>query len=233
MVRRNLKLEEILKKLRSLTNERNRKGMARFGINIEKAFGISMPFLRNLAKQTGRDHDLALDLWRSGYHEARILAALVDEPTSFTEKQMDKWVKDFNSWDLCDQCSGKLFDKTAFAYSKAFEWSRREEEYVKRAGYVMMASLAVHDKIADDNRFIEFLSIIIKGSDDDRNFVRKAVNWALRQIGKRSKCLNKEAVKTAYEISKKGSKSAKWIAADALRELKSNFVQTRLKNTPK
>ncbi|MGA2668519.1 MAG: DNA alkylation repair protein [Ignavibacteria bacterium] len=223
MPRSNLKVEEILNKLSSLKNEKNRKGMARFGINIEKAFGISMPLLRDLAKQTGKDHNLALELWRSGYHEARILAALIDEPDSVTEKQMDKWVKDFDSWDLCDQCCGKLFDKTPFAYLKAFEWSRRKEEYVKRAGFVMMASLAVHDKIADDSRFIKFL-IIIKGSDDERNFVRKAVNWALRQIGKRNKYLNKEAVKTAHEISKKGSKSAKWIAADALKELISTPV---------
>jgi len=221
--------EDILRKLKALSNERNRKGMARYGINTEKAFGISIPPLRELAKKIGKDHKLALKLWASGYHEARILASFIDEPSSVTEKQMEEWVRDFNSWDLCDQCCGNLFDKTPFAYSKAFEWSSRDEEFVKRAGFVMMATLAVHDKKAENDQFLDFLPIITKESLDKRNFVRKAVNWALRQIGKRNLILNKEAIKTADEICKISSKTAKWIATDALRELRSILVQDRLK----
>lgn len=172
---------------------------------------------------------MALKLWKSGYHEARILAAMIDDPDVVTEKQMNTWVKGFDSWDLCDQCCGSLFDKTPYAYKYARIWSRSKHEFVKRAGYVMMATLAVHDKDSDDSHFRRFFPLIIRGSTDDRNFVKKAVNWALRGLGKRNHALNRYAIKIANEIYKIDSRSAKWIASDAIRELTSKQVQRRLK----
>ena len=224
-----MKYTEIIKKLKSLTNPENVAGMARFGINPENTLGVSMPALRNMAKEIGKDHKLAEKLWSSAIHEARILACLIDDPELVTEGQMERWVKDFDSWDVCDQCCGRLLDKTERSYQKALEWSSRREEFVKRAGFVMMASLAVHDKKAEDDLFEQFLPIIGRESTDERNFVKKAVNWALRQIGKRNKRLNTLAIKTSREIQKIDSKSARWIASDALRELQSEKVQERLK----
>jgi 3-methyladenine DNA glycosylase AlkD len=221
--------KEILNELKALSNEQNRSGMARFGINTEQAFGIPIPHIRNLARRSGRNHQLAIQLWKSGYHEAMILASMIDEPSSVTEEQMDAWVKDFNSWDLCDQCCSNLFDKTPFAFQKAMEWSTNEGEFIKRAGFSMMAVLAVHNKQAEDSMFLNFLPVIKRESTDERNFVRKAVNWALRQIGKRNIELNKKAIKAAIKISKKSSKTAKWLASDALRELRSVSVQNRLR----
>ena len=221
--------EQVLKKLKSLSSAKALKGMARFGINTDKAFGVSMPNVRVLAKEIGKDHELAQELWKSGVHEARILAGLIDEADKVTEKQMDRWVKDFNSWDVCDQVCFNLFDKTKFAFQKINEWSKRREEFVKRTAFALMASLVVHNKTASDKEFEKFFPIIIREARDERNFVRKAVNWALRQIGKRNINLNKKAIKTAKQIQKIDSKSAKWIANDAIRELTSSQVQTRLK----
>ncbi len=210
---------EILRHLKSLRNPRNIAGMARFGINPRNTLGVSIPTLRRIARQAGKDHRLAQELWKSGIHEARILAAMVDVQEQVTQAQMERWVKDFDSWDVCDQVCSNLFDKTAFAHRKAVEWSRREEEYVKRAGFVLMAALAVHDKQAGDAAFRKFLPLIQRAATDDRNFVKKAVNWALRQIGKRNRALNRAAIATAREIQCIDSKAARWIAADALREL--------------
>lgn len=209
-----------MKHLQSLSNPAAVAGMARFGINPRNTFGVSIPELRKLAKRAGKDHELARDLWSSGIHEARILAAMIDVPELVTGKQMDSWAGDFDSWDVCDQCCSNLFDRTRFAYQKALVWSRDKGEFVKRAGFTLMAVLAVHDKKASDKEFIKFLPVIKRESVDERNFVRKAVNWALRQIGKRNAGLRKLAVKTAQEIRKIDSKSARWIASDALRELK-------------
>jgi 3-methyladenine DNA glycosylase AlkD len=220
---------EVIKKLRSWSNARNVAGMARFGISSSNTLGIPLPKIRALAKSIGKDHALALQLWKSGIHEARILATIIDDPRLVTEKQMEQWVRDFDSWDVVDQAAGNLFDKTPFAYEKAVEWTRRTREFEKRAGFSMMAYLAVHDKKAPDEKMTKFLPIIKKAADDERNFVRKAVNWALRQIGKRNKKLNRLAIKTAKEIQKVDSKSAHWIAADALRELQSPKTQARLK----
>jgi 3-methyladenine DNA glycosylase AlkD len=219
---------QVISELRAMGNPAAIQGMTRYGITTGKALGVSLPGLRRLARRAGRDHVLAEELWRSGIHEARILAAMVEVPSAVTEQQMERWVADFDSWDVCDCCCGILFDKTAFAYAKALEWSEREEEFVKRAGYVMMAELAVHDKDASDAAFIRFLPAILKGSTDGRNFVKKAVNWALRQIGKRNGKLNREAVKLADRIAMLESSSARWIAADARRELLSNQVKRRL-----
>jgi len=212
-----------------MPNPKAVEGMARFGINPENAYGVSVPNLRMMAKEIGRNHVLAQQLWSSGIHEARILASMIDVPEKVTEKQMETWVKDFASWDVCDQCCSNLFDKTEFAYQKAVEWSKRNEEFVKRAGFVLMATLSVHDKKANDTEFLKFLPIIERESVDDRNFVKKAVNWALRQIGKRNVDLHKKAIKAAREIQRLDSKSAQWIAADALRELTSPAIQKRLR----
>jgi len=224
------RVSEVLGSLRSLSNPEAVTSMARFGIKADKAFGVSVPALRTLAKSIGKDHHLAQELWDSGLHEARELATMVADSKQVTEENMERWVKDIDSWDVCDHCCGNLWDKTPFAYRKAREWSRRPEEFVKRASFALMASLATHDKAASDDGFIKFLPIIERESIDERNFVKKAVNWALRQIGKRNRNLNQHAIETAREIQTLDSKSAKWIAADALRELTSEKVQGRIKD---
>ena len=218
----------ILQRMKSVASPDSLKGMGRFGINTERAYGVSIPHLRSLAKEIGKSHELAKELWASQIHEARILATMIDEPRLVTDEQMEEWVKDFDSWDLCDQCIGNLFDKTKGAYERAILWSGREEEFVRRAGYAMMAYLAVHDKRAPDGKFLEFLSIIEQDSMDERNFVKKAVNWALRQIGKRNQYLNKAAIRSAKLIQKKDSRAAWWIAADAFKELTSEKVLEQL-----
>ena len=221
--------KEILDRLQSLANPAAVEGMARYGIRPANVLGISIPHLRKLAKEIGKSHELALQLWASGIHEARILACFIDVPRSVTEAQMEEWVKDFDSWDVCDQCCGNLFDRTEFAYRKAVEWSSREEEFVKRAAFALIAWLAVHDKKVTDDAFLPFLPIIKREAVDERNFVKKAINWALRQIGKRNPQLNKAAIGISKEIQEIDSPSARWIAKDALRELTSEKVQERLK----
>ncbi len=210
--------DEMLARLKSLANPGNVEGMARFGINPQGTLGVSVKDLRLLARGV-RDHNLAFQLWQSGIHEARILAALVDDPRQVTEAQMDAWVLDFDSWDVCDQACLILFDKTPYAPAKVREWTARPEEFVKRAGFALMAGLAWHDKRAPDSLYLEFLPIIQRESTDKRNFVKKAVNWALRQIGKRNASLCAAAVATALEIQQFDSSAARWIAGDALREL--------------
>jgi 3-methyladenine DNA glycosylase AlkD len=219
---------DVVNILRSEGNPRNVAGMARFGITSAKAFGVSAPFIRSLAKKIGRDHELALKLWATGIHEARAVAALIGDPKRVTKSLMNSWVKDFDNWAVCDAACGILFDKTPFAYEMAVQWTKHNEEFVRRAGFVMMASLAVHDKQAPDEKFLRFLPVIKRGSTDERNFVRKAINWALRQIGKRSSKLNASAIRAAKEIRKTDSAAARWIAADALRELEGAAVRTRL-----
>jgi len=227
-----MKYAEIIKRLKSLSNPKTVSGMARYGIDPGNAYGISMPNLRNIAKEAGKDHRLAEKLWSSGIHEARILACMIDDPKKVTQTQLERWIKDVDSWDVCDQCCNKLFGKTEFAYQKAVQWSLRRDEFVKRAGFVLMAQLAVHDKKAENKEFEKFFPLIIKKAVDERNFVKKAVNWALRQIGKRNLTLNKKAIKVAKEIRLIDSKAASWVAADALRELTSREVQERLKKRP-
>lgn len=222
--------EEILARLRSISNPESLVGMARFGINTKTAYGVSIPSLRIVAKGIGKNHSLAQQLWSSRIHEARILASMIDDPGKVSEEQMEEWARGFDSWDLCDQCCSNLLDKTEFAYRKAAEWSNRDDEFIRRAGFVLMASLAVHDKASNDKEFVKFLSIIEERSTDERNFVKKATNWALRQIGKRSVQLNRVAIRTAKSIAQKDSKAARWVAADALRELTSEAVQRRLRS---
>jgi len=220
--------EQVLKRLKSEADPQAVAGMARFGIDVPNMLGVSAPKLRRLAKEIGTDHKLAAQLWRTGIHDARLLATLVDDPAQVTPRQMERWAKDFNSWAACDAACGCLFDKTPYAWDKAVEWTGRSEEYIKRAGFTLMACLAVHDKRAPDDRFEAFLPFLIKHATDERNFVKKAVNWALRQIGKRNRRLNKLAIRTAENIRRTDSKAARWIASDALRELTGDRVQARL-----
>jgi 3-methyladenine DNA glycosylase AlkD len=229
MMKRSSEYSKMMGKLEALSDSRRAKDLAKWaGIKAHMLLGVSIPNLRKVAKETGKDHVLAQELWVSGVHEARLVACMIDDPRMVTEDQLESWVGDFDSWDLCDQCCSNLFDKTVFAFQKAVEWSSRSEEYVKRAGFVMMATLAVHDKKANDDVFLGFLPIIERGSVDDRNFVKKAVNWALRQIGKRNVRLNKAAIETAESILRVDSKVARWIASDALKELTGPMVQRRL-----
>jgi 3-methyladenine DNA glycosylase AlkD len=225
--------EEVIRKLRQMRNPGAIEGMAKFAILGEGRLGISIPALRKMAREIGTDHGLALKLWRSGIPDARILASLVDEPARVTERQMESWVRGFNSWDVCDQVCSNLFDRTRFARSKAIEWTSREQEFVKRSGFVLMAALAVHDKEADNALFRRFFPLIERESGDQRNFVRKAVNWALRQIGKRNPVLNREAVKVARRLQRSESRAARWIASDALRELTSPRTRGALRRKTK
>jgi 3-methyladenine DNA glycosylase AlkD len=223
------RLKEILKRFESLRNDKNIASMARFGIRGDRAFGIKHPVLKQIAKEIGKDHELALELWDSGYHEARLVAPLVDDPKLVTEAQADAWVKDLNSWDLCDDLAGNLLIETPFAHKKAVQWAKRKEEFVRRAGFAMMAWIAVKDKKAVKETFASFYPLMVLYSNDERNYVKKAISWALRSVGKRNLALNKEAIKVAKQITKVDSKSSRWIAQDVLKELTSDAMQARLK----
>jgi 3-methyladenine DNA glycosylase AlkD len=213
-----MQLEEILAQLQALANPDAVAGMTRFGINPSGTLGISIPDLRRLGRGL-RDHDLAEQLWATGIHEARILAAYIEDPARVTPEQMDRWALDFDSWDIVDQVCSNLFDRTPYAVNKALEWSGRSEEFVKRAGFTLMAALAWHDKTAGDEVFLAFLPVIQREAIDGRNFVKKAVNWALRGIGKRNASLRPAAIQAARAIHQVDSSAARWIASDALREL--------------
>jgi len=226
-------VENVLERLKSKARPDQLEGMARFGMTVERRLGISIPDLRAMAKESGKDHELALKLWKTGIAEARILAAMIGDPKKLTEAQMEDWVKDIDSWDVCDQVCANLFEKVPLAWQKINDWSERDEEFVKRTAFSLMACLAWHDKKAKDERFIALLPVIIRNANDDRNFVRKAVNWALRNIGKRNSNLNRAALNAAREIQGLDSKTARWIASDAIRELESGAVQRRLRNLEK
>ena len=221
--------DQIISELKSMASPTNVAGMARFGISPKSTLGIPIPALRAIAKVNKNNHELAIELWGSGIHEARILASLVDDPKKVTLAQMEDWTTEFDSWDVCDQVCSNLWDKTPHAFDKGIEWTRRDEEFVKRAGFVLMARSAVGGKkTSDPTRTAVIFNEILNGATDKRNFVKKAVNWALRQIGKRSLDLNRQAIATAEKIALIDNSAARWIAADALRELKSEAVQQRL-----
>ena len=215
--------ELLIKQLKAQKNPKNIAGMARFGIQGGVMLGIPVPILRKIAKDTGKSetdlHKLAQELWDSGIHEAKILASMVDEPEQVTSRQMDTWIKDFDSWDVCDQVCMNLFCQTDFATKKIGEWAKHEPEFERRAGFALLATWAWKRKDINDKEIAQFLSLTIKYATDERNYVKKAVNWALRQIGKRSVYLKKKALKTAQEILKLHNKTAYWIAKDAIREL--------------
>jgi 3-methyladenine DNA glycosylase AlkD len=219
----------ILNKLKAKARPDQLEGMARYGISTERRLGVKVPDMRKIAKEAGKDHALALELWKTGIPDAQIVAALVGEPEKLTDAQMEDWVKDFNSWDVCDQVCMNLFDKSPLALKKIHDWSGREEEFVKRAAYALIACVAWHDKEADNDTFIQLFPVIKMGATDERNYVKKSVNWALRHIGKRNIQLNEAAIKISEEIKQMDSKAARWIASDALRELKSENVQKRFK----
>ena len=221
-------VQKILRTLIGQGSERDRKGMARFGIEVGQAYGVPVPVIRKLAKEIGKDHALALALWKTKNHEAQLLATMIDDPKQVTRAQMNSWVKDFDSWDVCDQACMNLFDRTPFAFAQAEVWSKRKEEFVRRAGFALMAALAFHDKQTPDSEFQALIKIIERTATDERNFVRKAVNWALRQIGKRNLKLNASAIQLSRKLSQSANKTARWIGADALRELTSQAVQARL-----
>jgi len=222
-------VKDVLDKLQSKAQPEQLQGMAKYGMTIEKRLGVSVPDMRKLAKALGRDHRLALELWKTGIAEARIVAGMVGDPAKLTEEQMEEWVEDINSWDVCDQVCMNLFEKSQLAWKKILDWSEREEEFVKRTAFSLIACLAWHDKKASDEKFIELLPVIVRTATDERNFVKKAVNWALRNIGKRNTNLNEAAISTAKEIQRLDSKAARWIAADAIRELKSEAIQSKLR----
>ena len=220
--------KQILSRLQELGRPEALPGMAHFGIDTENAFGVAVPELRRVAKEIGQDHSLALALWRSGVHEARLLASMIAVPQDTDLALADSWAADFRSRDLCDQCCLNLFRKTAFAHDLIGEWRHRDEEFVKWAAFTMIAVLAVHDRAAGDEVFTAWLPIIEEAASDPRNFVKKAVNWGLRQIGKRNIGLNRQAIECAQRIADGGSKPARWITTNALRELESEPVQIRM-----
>jgi 3-methyladenine DNA glycosylase AlkD len=219
----------VLRELKGLADPEVRAKMAYFGVDVPKAHGISVPVLHQFAKRIGRDHRLAQQLWATGIHEARILATLIGESEKVTAAEMNRWARDFDSWDVVDAACCYLYAGAKPAWNKVAAWSRRREEFVKRASFSLVAYLSYKDKAASDARFVRFLRVIEREARDERHFVKKAVNWALRNIGKRSVRLNGEAIRVAERIREQGSRSARWIAADALRELKGDAVQKRLR----
>jgi len=221
-------VETVMNKLKSMARPGSLEGMARYGMSIEKRLGVPVPEMRRIAGETGKDHNLALALWKTGIAEAQIVAALIDEPSELTGEQMDAWAGDFDSWDVCDQVCMNLLDKSPLAWQKIEDWAHSDAEFVKRAAFSLIACLAWHDRKSEDDRFIGLLPLIIDCASDERNYVKKAVNWALRHIGKRNLNLNKAAIKCAAKIRKIDSRAARWIAADAIRELESETVQKRL-----
>ena len=236
-----LRAAQILAELASRGSEEARAGMARYGIAVDDAFGVSIHVLRPMAKKLGHDHELALALWATGNHEARLLASMIDDPAQVTEQQMDAWAAAFDSWDVCDQVTSNLFDKTPYAYAKVREWSAADDQWIKRAAFATAAALAVQDKKATDEPFFEILELIRREAGDDRNFVKKAVNWALRNIGKRDLRLHAAATATAEAVlaaaeeraaadrKDPAARSGRWIARDALRELRSDKVVERVR----
>ncbi len=225
-----LSLEQVMKKLRAAARPDQLEGMARYGMSTRNRLGVSMPELRALAKLIGKDHQLALRLWDTGIPDARILASIVDQPEEVTESQMEAWARGFDSWDVCDQVCLNLFDKTPLAPQLAAAWAKRQEEFMKRAAFSLIACLAWHDKKAPDSVFLGLLPIIRDAATDERNMVKKAVSWALRHIGERNRDLHRAALGMAKEIQGLESKAARWIAAQARRELESEAVQKRLRD---
>jgi len=220
---------EAVRELRRQGERRNVEGMARYGIRAKKVLGVSKPKMDAVARQIGKDHELGMRLWATGIHDARLLGMLISEPERVTARQMERWARDFDNWDVCDGTCCHLFVFAKPAWEKAFAWTGRKGEFHKRAGFALAAYLAVHDRNAPDQRFREFLPQIEREAWDDRNFVRKAVNWALRNIGKRSLPLNRDAIACGERLARTGNRTARWIAADALRELRSEAVQQRLR----
>jgi 3-methyladenine DNA glycosylase AlkD len=214
------RVNETLAWLERRGSRRVRDDMAnRYGIHAPKAYGVSVGTIQQRAKQLGRDHDLAAALWETGWYEARMLTAYIDEPERVTAAQMDRWARDFDNWGICDTVCFCLFDRTPHAWRKVEQWSRRRDEFVKRAAFALLASLALHDKRTGDEPFLRSLELVERAAPDERNFVKKGVSWALRAIGRRNKALNAAAVKTARRLVASPEPAARWVGKDALREL--------------
>jgi 3-methyladenine DNA glycosylase AlkD len=222
----------ILAELERQGSRRNRDGMARYGIVASKVFGVSVGALQQLAKRIGREHALAAALWQTGWYEARMLAAFVDDPAEVTSAQMDAWARDFENWAICDTVCMHLFDRTPHAWRKVVAWSRRRDEFVRRAAFALLASLALHDKASPNDRFLRALPLIERASTDDRNFVKKGVNWALRSIGNRNRALNAAAIDAAERLARSDDATARWIGKDAVRGLTSPATRKRLAKRP-
>jgi 3-methyladenine DNA glycosylase AlkD len=220
--------DEVLKWLERKGTRRNVEGMARYGIRAARAFGVSMGTMRPLVKRLGKDHALALALWGSGWHEARILATLVDDPRQVTRRQINAWAADFENWAICDTACIRLFVRTPFAWDKAHEWAGSPREFVKRAAFALMASLANHDKGASDAQFLALLPLIERGAYDERHFVIKGADWALRRIGARNLALNAAAIAVAQRLSASGEAAGRWVGKNASRELVSPKARSRL-----
>lgn len=221
-------VDTIVAELRKHGSKRNREGMARFAIRSENVLGVSVTDVRALAKRIGRNHSLALALWKTNIHEARVLTAFIDEPDRVTPAQMDRWARDFDNWAVCDSLCFHLFDKTPYAWAKVEQWSNDDREFVRRAAFALLASVALHDKTAADAPFLKSLPLVERAASDNRNFVKKAVSWALRGIGKRNQALNHAAVTLARRLSASDESVARWIGRDALKELTSTVVKLRL-----
>ncbi len=224
-----MELAAILARLNALADPDHAHWAAHFGVKAGQSLGIHVPQLRALAKEIRQNHALAGELWATGIHEARLLATMLADPKQITETQMEHWAADLDSWDVCDGACSEVFSHTPYAVAKAMAWAGRPEEYVKRAGFVLMADLAHRSHKTTDEQLIAFLPLLLREATDERNFVKKAINWALRDIGKRNMALNAQAIATAHQIHALASKSARWIAADALRELTSDKVQSKLR----
>lgn len=227
---KNIKVQanEVVAALRQLATEQTRDGMTRYAIPNDKAFGVLMGDLQKLAKQVGRNHDLALALWETGWYEARMITAFIDEPERVTKAQMDRWCREFDNWAICDTLCFKLFDRTPHAWSRVVQWSTKKDEYVKRAAFALLASLSGHDKSATDKQFLDCLPLIERAATDERNFVKKGVSWALRGLGRRNATLNKAALELAERLANSNDASSRWIGRDALRDLKGRVAQKQL-----
>ncbi|HUT82828.1 MAG TPA: DNA alkylation repair protein [Candidatus Bathyarchaeia archaeon] len=223
-----LTLQQILAHLEENSDPDSLIGMARVGITPADAFGTKIPILRSLAKKLGKNHSLAQELWSINKRETRILACMIDDPKLVTEEQLESWVVEFSYWEICDQCILNLFEKTRFAYQKSYEWSERDEEYVKRAGFVLMARLAFSDRISKDEKLVTFIPIIKRQISDERTTVKKAISWALREMGKRSLQLNKYIIELATELLKSESKATRWVANDVLNDITRESVLQKL-----
>lgn len=222
-----MEYEDIIERFESLKNEDNIKGQERFGIKSNKGYGIRMPEIRKIAKEVGRNHEIAVKLWNQGYHESKILAFMVEEEDKFTEKQLDLWIKDFDSWDVVDQACINFLRRIDFAIEKIPEWAKSDEEFIKRTAFSLIAVLAVHEKKESDDYFRKYYTLIKEASCDNRNFVKKAVNWSIRQIGKRNRVLNKEMIDLSNEILQNDCKASNWIGRNAIKELESEKVQSK------
>ena len=223
-------MQQVVRELRLRARPENLEGMARFGMTPAGRLGVSVPQMRNLARRIGPDHRLALQLWKTGIQEARMLGSMIGVPEDLTAPQMDAWTRDLDSWDVCDQACMNLFERTPLAWGRALVWTHRKAEFVRRAGYVLLARLALSDKRAPDERFLALLPLIREGATDERNYVKKAVSWALRQIGKRNTRLQRAAMKTALDLRTLDSPSARWIASDVIRDLERHTKASRTRS---